>query len=633
LSLAKPTEDLSHTNRPSAPIIEEWVSDSEDDSEITAPQITYSSVQSTKQVTPPRHSVQPIEAPIPAAKPKPTSLKTSSSGKRKNRKTCFVCRSVDHLIKDCNFHAKPKSQPTPRNNTHRGYNKQHASFTKKFPQKHIVLAAVLPKSKPVYVIAVRPICADVPKIMMTRPRHAHSLNTRSNSTIIRHKTCSHSSNASNSSPKVTAAKAPVVSAPKGMKGKWVWRPKCPILDHDSRTTGEESVIRDPEEESSEKTPTKTESKDKGKGNFMPLKPDLAFHTVPIAIETNHSAFTIQLSLAKPAEDLSHTNRPSAPIIEECVSNSDDDSETTASQIAHSSVQSTKQVIPPRHYVQPIEEPIPAVTPKLTCPKTSCSVLPKSKPISITTVRPICANVSKIMMTRPIHAHSLNTRSNSTIRRHKTCSHSSNTSNSSLKVTTAKALVVSIAKGKKGKWVWRPKCPILDHDSRTTEEEPANFTLTAIPSSSSSDNETTAPQIVYSSVQSTKQVTPPRHYVQPVEAPIPAATPKPTSPKTSSSVPAAMLPKSKLVSVTAVRPICADVPKIMKTIPRHAHSLNTRSNLTIRMHKTYSHSLNTSNSSPKVTAAKALMVSAAKGKKGKWVWTPKCPILDHDSRTT
>nr|GEX05205.1 hypothetical protein [Tanacetum cinerariifolium] len=148
-----------------------------------------------------------------------------------------------------------------------------------------------------------------------------------------------------------------------------------------------------------------------------------------------------------------------------------------------------------------------------------------------------------------------------------------------------------------------------HKTYQAKEEPANFALMAIPSSRSSDNE-----IAHSFVQSTKQVTHPRHSVQPVEASIPTATPNPTSPKTSSSV----LPKSKPVSVTTVRPICADVPKIMMTRPRHAHSLNTRSNSTIRRHKTYSHSSNTSNSSPKVTAAKALVVSAAKGKKGKWV---------------
>nr|GFD36517.1 hypothetical protein [Tanacetum cinerariifolium] len=42
---------------------------------------------------------------------------------------------------------------------------------------------------------------------------------------------------------------------------------------------------------------------------MPPKPDSVFHTAPIAVETDHSAFTVQLSPAKPAEDLSHTNRP------------------------------------------------------------------------------------------------------------------------------------------------------------------------------------------------------------------------------------------------------------------------------------------------------------------------------------
>nr|GEZ69069.1 hypothetical protein [Tanacetum cinerariifolium] len=52
------------------------------------------------------------------------------------------------------------------------------------------------------------------------------------------------------------------------------------------------------------------------GTFMPPKPNLVFHTAPIAVETNHSAFTVQLSPSKPAQDLSHTNRPSASIIED-----------------------------------------------------------------------------------------------------------------------------------------------------------------------------------------------------------------------------------------------------------------------------------------------------------------------------
>nr|GFC22516.1 hypothetical protein [Tanacetum cinerariifolium] len=38
LSPSNPTQDLSYTNRPSAPIIEDWVSDSEDESETNDPQ-------------------------------------------------------------------------------------------------------------------------------------------------------------------------------------------------------------------------------------------------------------------------------------------------------------------------------------------------------------------------------------------------------------------------------------------------------------------------------------------------------------------------------------------------------------------------------------------------------------------
>nr|GEV40247.1 reverse transcriptase domain-containing protein [Tanacetum cinerariifolium] len=213
---AKPAQDISHATRPMAPIIEDWLSDSEDEFEPNDPQ---------------------------NATPKPTSSKTNGSSKRKNRKFCFVCRSVDHLIKDCHFYAKPKTQPILRNYAHRGYDKQYASFAKKYPQKHIVPAAVLTKSKTISVTAVRPVSADVPNVMVSRPRHVHSLNTRSNSTIRRHKTCSQSSKTSNSSPKVTAAKASMVSVVKGKKGKWVWRPKCSILDNDLRTTGASMTLK------------------------------------------------------------------------------------------------------------------------------------------------------------------------------------------------------------------------------------------------------------------------------------------------------------------------------------------------------------------------------------------------------
>nr|GEU65289.1 hypothetical protein [Tanacetum cinerariifolium] len=55
------------------------------------------------------------------------------------------------------------------------------------------------------------------------------------------------------------------------------------------------------------------------GTFMPLKPDLVFHNPPNDVETVHSAFNVELSSTKPDNDLSHTHRPLAPIIEDWVS--------------------------------------------------------------------------------------------------------------------------------------------------------------------------------------------------------------------------------------------------------------------------------------------------------------------------
>nr|GFD06668.1 hypothetical protein [Tanacetum cinerariifolium] len=65
------------------------------------------------------------------------------------------------------------------------------------------------------------------------------------------------------------------------------------------------------------------------GAFMPPKPNLVFNTASTAVKTDHLAFNIQLSPTKPKQDLSHTTRPSAPIINDWVSDSEEESETKA----------------------------------------------------------------------------------------------------------------------------------------------------------------------------------------------------------------------------------------------------------------------------------------------------------------
>nr|GEW05374.1 hypothetical protein [Tanacetum cinerariifolium] len=114
LSPAKPAQNISHTNRPMAPIIEDWVSDSEDESE-------------------------PNDVPILDATPNPTSSKTNGSSKRKNRKTCFVCRGVDHLIKDLLTKFKPVSVTAARS--------QFSRTSNSSPKVTIALAKVVSAAK------------------------------------------------------------------------------------------------------------------------------------------------------------------------------------------------------------------------------------------------------------------------------------------------------------------------------------------------------------------------------------------------------------------------------------------------------------------------------------------------------
>nr|GEU55534.1 hypothetical protein [Tanacetum cinerariifolium] len=215
LSPTKPDQDLSLTNRPSAPIIEDRVSDSEDESETKAPQIVSSFVQSTEQGKSLRLSVQHVETSIPADTPKPASPQPTSTGKRRNRKACFVCKSLDHLIKDYDYYEKKMAQPTPRNHAHKGNHNHYAPMTYHNPQKHMVPAAVLTQSKPVTITAVRPISDVVPKSKLTRPRHTPPIVTKTNSPIRRHLSHSPSPKVSNSPPRVTAVKAPVVNVAQG----------------------------------------------------------------------------------------------------------------------------------------------------------------------------------------------------------------------------------------------------------------------------------------------------------------------------------------------------------------------------------------------------------------------------------
>nr|GEZ58928.1 hypothetical protein [Tanacetum cinerariifolium] len=202
LSSTKPEQDLS--SRPSAPIIKDWVSESEKDDMPQVSNDVSSFAQSPELVKSPRHSGQIFQAPIPVAPYVSLRSNPHSKGSRKTKKACFVCKSVDHLIKDYDFHARKLAHRTYAS---RDVHKQYALVNhSKFPL-HKVSAVAPPKSQSVLTTADRTVSAVKPKFSKTRPKHALNAVSKSKSPLRRHLPRHPSSNTSNSPPRVTAAKA------------------------------------------------------------------------------------------------------------------------------------------------------------------------------------------------------------------------------------------------------------------------------------------------------------------------------------------------------------------------------------------------------------------------------------------
>nr|GEV53285.1 hypothetical protein [Tanacetum cinerariifolium] len=160
-------------------------------------------------------SVMYVETSIPTTNPKTAIPKPTSNGNRRNRKSCFVCKSLDHLIKDCDYHEKKLTQTTARNHAPRGHYKHYASIPLPNPQRYVVPTAIVPKSKLVPINAARLITAVVPKINVTRTRQDKPIVTKPNSPPRRHINHSPSPKVNNFPLKVTVVQVPHVTAAKG----------------------------------------------------------------------------------------------------------------------------------------------------------------------------------------------------------------------------------------------------------------------------------------------------------------------------------------------------------------------------------------------------------------------------------
>nr|GEV33334.1 reverse transcriptase domain-containing protein [Tanacetum cinerariifolium] len=172
-SPTKPNMDLSQSNRPSAPIIKDRVSDLEDESEgePMPTQKAPSFVQTFEYVKTPRPSVKPVEHHILAKNLRKYISKSKGHRHSWNRKACFVCKSLTHLIKDYDYYEKKMVQKPVRNHAMRGNHQHYARMTHPHPHRHVVPTSVLTRSRLVPLTAARHVTAAVPqtKVQHQRP--------------------------------------------------------------------------------------------------------------------------------------------------------------------------------------------------------------------------------------------------------------------------------------------------------------------------------------------------------------------------------------------------------------------------------------------------------------------------------
>nr|GFB52691.1 ribonuclease H-like domain-containing protein [Tanacetum cinerariifolium] len=200
----------------SAPIIKDWVSDSEEED---VPQVTKdvpSLAQSPELVKTPRHSGLISSPSMLVASPVSLRTYSPSKGLRRTKKTCFVCKSETHLIKDCDFHARKLAQ---KSYASRDIHKHHAQMNHSRIPLHKVFAAAPFKSRPVLPAVARTISAARPNFYKTRPNIAPYVVSKSKSPIRRPFIRHPSLKPSISPPRVNAAKPSAVSAAQHNHGK------------------------------------------------------------------------------------------------------------------------------------------------------------------------------------------------------------------------------------------------------------------------------------------------------------------------------------------------------------------------------------------------------------------------------
>nr|GEW81461.1 ribonuclease H-like domain-containing protein [Tanacetum cinerariifolium] len=198
-STNKPSKDMSNTHRPDAPIIENWISDSEDETEIE---------EYVKKV---KHHKQ-------AENLKTNNQQSRGHKQNWNKKACFVCRSLNHLIKDCDYYKKQMVQKHVWTSAMRVNHQNSVRRTHPHSNRNVVPTTVLTRSKLVSFNAARPVPTTVPKSTVKSPRPVKHVVKKGHSPIKRPINHRPSTKHSNFNKLVTIVKINKVNVVQGTKG-------------------------------------------------------------------------------------------------------------------------------------------------------------------------------------------------------------------------------------------------------------------------------------------------------------------------------------------------------------------------------------------------------------------------------
>nr|GEV20694.1 putative ribonuclease H-like domain-containing protein [Tanacetum cinerariifolium] len=152
------------------------------------PDLVFHDAPTINETVPTTFHVEPndeSEGESMSAQKAPNIPKSRGHRHNRNRKACFVCKSLTYLIKDCNYYEKKIVQKHVKNHAMRGHHQHYARITHLNPQRHVVPTAVLTRSWLVPLNAARPVNTAIPhtKVQHQRPtKHGvhkpHSPKTR-----------------------------------------------------------------------------------------------------------------------------------------------------------------------------------------------------------------------------------------------------------------------------------------------------------------------------------------------------------------------------------------------------------------------------------------------------------------------